>query len=979
MATVNKNFKVKHGLVVEGTTGTINGEDILTKSEADIDYIIDQVGGSGVSTNTPSTLVLRDANGDFAAGTITAEDGFSGDLEGDVTGNVTGDLTGNADTASALETARNIELTGDVTGTVSFDGTSNVQISTTLNADFATDSEVATAKQEAIDAAEGYTDTELSSHNSSTSGVHGVTGDVVGTSDTQTLTNKTLGSGTNLSVNLDMNGNKIEDLGTPTAGTDATTKNYVDDADTTTLGSANSYTDGRETAITTAYETYADQAEADAISSAASDAAALYAPLAGATFTGAVVLAADPTQALGAATKQYVDSITEGLHVKAAVLSATDANLSATYSNGTSGEGATLNLGSAATLTIGGVSSWAQYDGILVKDQTNGFENGRYFVDQVGGASTDWILKRCTSCDEATEIPSAYVFVQSGDYEGTGWVAIVENPSSFEVGVDDISWYQFSGAGEYTAGLGIALDGTSIAIDDTYTATKSYVDGEITDLDTAAQGYANTAEGNANDYTDDRETAITTAYQNYADTAEADAKIYTDEEIAALDSDDIEEGSNNLYFTNQRAIDAVGGTIGDAIDALDTDDIEEGATNLYFTDGRAKTSAAELLTGATLTNITITGNGSGLTITAENGVADSDTDDLAEGTTNKYFTDTRAKDAVAAALGDGIEYETGAFNVKVGEGLDIGGGTGNEIVVDRNTVDTWYDANGAAATAQEAAEDYADGLAGNYEVAGAAAAAQAAAEGYADGLAANYDPAGSAATAETDARNYADELIGDATVDGTAGNTVTARIATAVSNLVDSAPATLDTLNELAAALQDNPDIISDLQDIAAGKQDTLTAGANIDITGATISVTGLDTDDVSEGTNLYFTDARAVDALEAVVPNFTEVDINSVATQVAATGSATAATATTAYSFAKADYRSAKFLVKVAYGTHTEISEVLLTLDTSDNVAITEYAIIGTNGTLSTISASVVGANVNLLVTPTNNSSVTVMGTLLA
>ena len=41
MATVNKNFKVKHGLVVEGTTGTINGEAILTKSEADIDYIID--------------------------------------------------------------------------------------------------------------------------------------------------------------------------------------------------------------------------------------------------------------------------------------------------------------------------------------------------------------------------------------------------------------------------------------------------------------------------------------------------------------------------------------------------------------------------------------------------------------------------------------------------------------------------------------------------------------------------------------------------------------------------------------------------------------------------------------------------------------------------------------------------------------------------------------------------------------------------
>jgi len=84
-----------------------------------------------------------------------------------------------------------------------------------------------------------------------------------------------------------------------------------------------------------------------------------------------------------------------------------------------------------------------------------------------------------------------------------------------------------------------------------------------------------------------------------------------------------------------------------AIDALDSDDIEEGAVNQYFTDARAKTSAADLLTGATLTNIQISGTGSGLTITAENGVADSDTDDLSEGTINKYFTDERAKISAA--------------------------------------------------------------------------------------------------------------------------------------------------------------------------------------------------------------------------------------------------------------------------------------------------------------------------------------------
>lgn len=108
----------------------------------------------------------------------------------------------------------------------------------------------------------------------------------------------------------------------------------------------------------------------------------------------------------------------------------------------------------------------------------------------------------------------------------------------------------------------------------------------------------------------------------------------------------------------------VTGQITAAIDALDTDDIEEGASNLYYTTARAKTDAAALLTSATLTNITITGNGSGLTITAENGVADSTTDNLTEGSTNKYFTDERAQDAVGNAVGTGLSYNdsTGAIS-----------------------------------------------------------------------------------------------------------------------------------------------------------------------------------------------------------------------------------------------------------------------------------------------------------------------------
>ena len=85
-----------------------------------------------------------------------------------------------------------------------------------------------------------------------------------------------------------------------------------------------------------------------------------------------------------------------------------------------------------------------------------------------------------------------------------------------------------------------------------------------------------------------------------------------------------------------------------------------------------------------------------------------------------------------------------------------------------------------------------------------------------------------------------------------------------------------------------------------------------------------------------------------------------------------------TAYEWPKADYRSGKFLVKIDNGTHNEISEILLTLDSSDNVAITEYAIVGTNGSRGSITAIVSGANVQIRVNPVNDSTIKVTGTLL-
>ena len=72
------------------------------------------ISSNATNANTASTVVARDASGNFTAGTITAA------------------LTGNASTASALASARTIALTGDATASGSFDGSANFSQALTL-------------------------------------------------------------------------------------------------------------------------------------------------------------------------------------------------------------------------------------------------------------------------------------------------------------------------------------------------------------------------------------------------------------------------------------------------------------------------------------------------------------------------------------------------------------------------------------------------------------------------------------------------------------------------------------------------------------------------------------------------------------------------------------------------------------------------------------------------------------------------------
>lgn len=576
MATVNKDFKIKNGLIVEGTTGTINGNDILTKAQADQEYIQDLVGGSGDSNATANTLVLRDSNASFSANVITA------DIVGDVTGTVsdisnhdTDDLSegttnkyfANSLARQALSGGTGITYdnnTGEITVTANtydaYGSASNAQAAAENYADglavnYDPTGSAANAQSAAESTASGY----VSTHSGLTTGVHGVTGDVVGTSDSQTLTNKTIGD--SLTFNDGSNNSTID-----VSGNDLSITANVD----LTLSAANG-----DILLNPDGHTYIGSA----------------------------------TAGNEVATHSYVDNAVSGLNWKQAV------NLLAASNIALSGSDGTLVIDSHPALT-------AADNGyrLLLTGQSTGSQNGIYVYNASAGSYT---LSRSADADAYTELIGAAVYVMEGtQYGSTSWVQGDHYLTDFS-GQD---WTQFSGQGSVTAGTGITVDGLEVSVDRSIVDTWYDPAGSAANAQSAAESYA---DGLASNY--DPAGSAATAYSNATSYADGLASNY-----------DPAGSASNAYSNATSYTDT-------AINNLDTDDIEEGVTNQYFTDGRAKDSAADLLTNATLTNITITGTGAGLTISAENGVADSTTDDLDEGNTNLYFTDQRAIDAVANA------------------------------------------------------------------------------------------------------------------------------------------------------------------------------------------------------------------------------------------------------------------------------------------------------------------------------------------
>lgn len=158
----------------------------------------------------------------------------------------------------------------------------------------------------------------------------------------------------------------------------------------------------------------------------------------GGTLSGALSLPGDPTNPLHAATKQYADTLAQGLKPKSSVKCAT-----------------TTNITLSGEQTLDGVTTSASR--VLVKNQSTTANNGVYV-----SSSGSWT--RATDFDAWTEIPSASLFVEEGTTQAdTLWVCT--SNAGGTLGSTAVTFTQFGSAVSYLAGSGLQLNTLTFSLD----------------------------------------------------------------------------------------------------------------------------------------------------------------------------------------------------------------------------------------------------------------------------------------------------------------------------------------------------------------------------------------------------------------------------------------------------------------------------------------------------------------------------------
>ena len=259
----------------------------------------------------------------------------------------------------------------------------------------------------------------------------------------------------------------------------------------------------------------------------------LTSPVLNGTLSGTAFLDEDTmssNSAIAAASQQsiksYVDATASGLDLKDSSHAATTAALAAvTYSNGSSGVGATLTANANGALTVDGQTMVAA-ERLLVKDQSAGLQNGIYTVTATGSAGAVFVLTRTTDFDSTTEVTSgAFTFVETGTTNAdSGWVMTTDG--SITIGTTAMAWSQFSGAGQITAGTGLSKSGNTLNVDAAQTQITSV--GTIGTGTWQGTAIANAYIGSTIDATKLANGTVTNAELQYINTLSSNAQTQID-------------------------------------------------------------------------------------------------------------------------------------------------------------------------------------------------------------------------------------------------------------------------------------------------------------------------------------------------------------------------------------------------------------------------------------------------------------------
>ena len=501
-------------------------------------------------------------------------------------------------------------------------------------------------------------------------------------------------------------------------------------------------------------------------------------------------------------TKAYVDSVVAGLDWHDAARLGTAAALpnSPTYDNGTSGDGATLTAGSQARLVVDGANANTG-DRVLVKNQATAYENGIYEVTNQGASgSAAWVLTRTSDFDgtSATGVNAGEaVFVLAGSTNANQGFVVTSTSAPHTIGSDAITFTQFTGTQAFSAGNGLTKTGNTIDIV-TADSGRIVVNADNIDLGTVSVGSSTGSAGQS------FVSSITTDAYGRTTNVETSSLIQglgtTDTPTFSSVTADL-TGDVTGNADTATAL-ATGRTIALSGDVTATGVSFDGSANITLTTAMANDSV-DLGThttgdyvasvGVSGTGLSASGSGEGAAVTVTSNATDANTASaiVARDASGNFSAGTITAALTGNVTGDLTGNVTGNVSGDL-TGNVTGDLTGN--VTGDLTGNVTGNVSGSAGTVTSISSH----SVGDLNDVTITSVASGNALNWNGSAWVNYDPLASPTFTGTPAAPTA------AAGTNTTQIATTAFVSTAVANLVDSAPGTLDTLNELAAALGDD-------------------------------------------------------------------------------------------------------------------------------------------------------------------------------